>query len=84
MSLFLGTVKMNFLRYFLVSIGGILPRVILFTILGDGLYDYVPMDKIALVAAILLPVALIIWIIKYAMKTKKAEEAEDKKDDGQE
>lgn len=83
-SLFLGTVKMNFLRYFLVSIGGILPRVILFTILGDGLYDYVPMDKIALVAAILLPVALIIWIIKYAMKTKKAEEAEDKKDDGQE
>ena len=83
-SLFLGTVKMKFLPYFLISIGGILPRVILFTILGDGLYDYVPMDKIAMVAAILLPVALIIWIIKYAMKTKKAEEAEDKKDDGQE
>lgn len=76
-SLFLGTVKMKFLPYFLVSIGGILPRVILFTILGDGLYDYVPMDKIAMVAAILLPVALIIWIIKYAMKTKKAEEAEE-------
>ena len=73
-SLFLGAVKMKFLPYFLVSIGGILPRVILFTILGDGLYDYVPMDKIALVAAILLPVALIAWIIKYAMKSKKAED----------
>ncbi len=83
-SLFLGTVKMKFLPYFLISIGGILPRVILFTILGDGLYDYVPMDKIAMVAAILLPVALIIWIIKYAMKTKKAEEAEEEKNDGQE
>lgn len=84
-SLFLGTVKMKFLPYFLISVGGILPRVILFTILGDGLYDYVPMDKIALIAAILLPVALIIWIIKYAMKTKKAEEAEeqDEKNDGQ-
>lgn len=74
-SLFLGTVKMKFLPYFLVSIGGILPRVILFTILGDGLYDYVPMDKIALAAAILLPIALVIWVIRYAVKTKKAEEA---------
>jgi len=82
-SLFLGTVKMKFLPYFLVSVGGILPRVILFTILGDGLYDYVPMDKIALIAAILLPVALIIWIIKYAMKTKKAEEAEEEKLDAE-
>ncbi len=76
-SLFLGAVKMKFLPYFLVSIGGILPRVILFTILGDGLYDYVPMDKIALIAAILLPVALIAWIIKYAVKSKKAEEIAD-------
>ena len=71
-SLFLGTVKMKFLPYFLVSIGGILPRVILFTILGDGLYDYVPMDKIALVAAVLLPAALIIWVVRYAIKAKKA------------
>lgn len=76
-SLFLGAVKMKFLHYFLISIGGILPRVILFTILGDGLYDYVPMDKIALIAAILLPVALVIWVIKYAMKAKKAEEKEE-------
>ena len=76
-SLFLGTVKMKFLPYFLVSIGGILPRVILFTILGDGLYDYVPMDKIALVAAILLPAALIIWVVKYATKAKKKKESEN-------
>lgn len=73
-SLFLGAVKMKFLPYFLVSVGGILPRVILFTVLGDGLYDYVPMDKIAMIAAVLLPVALVVWIIKYAVKTKKAEE----------
>ena len=79
-SLFLGAVKMKFSTYFLISVGGILPRVILFTILGDGLYDYVPMDKIALVAAILLPVALIIWVIKYAVKTNKAEKkAEEEK-----
>lgn len=72
-SLFLGAVKMKFSTYFLISIGGILPRVILFTILGDGLYDYVPMDKIALAAAILLPIALVVWVIKYAVKMRKAE-----------
>lgn len=76
-SLFLGTVKMKFLPYFLISIGGILPRVILFTILGDGLYDYVPMDKIALVAAILLPAALIVWVVRYAIKAKKAKKAKN-------
>jgi len=80
-SLFFGAVKMKFLTYFLISIGGILPRVILFTILGDGLYDYVPMDKIALAAAILLPIALIIWIIKYAVKSKKAEEEAEKSEE---
>ncbi len=83
-SLFLGTVKMKFLPYFLVSIGGILPRVILFTVLGDGLYDYVPMDKIALVAAVLLPAALIIWVVRYAIKAKKKKEAENTEENNEE
>ncbi len=73
-SLLLGAVRMKFLQYFLVSLGGILPRVILFTILGDGIYDYFPMQKIVLIAAILIPVALIAWIIKYAIKMTKAED----------
>ncbi len=72
-SLLLGAVRMKFLHYFLVSLGGILPRVILFTILGDGIYDYFPMQKIVLIAAILIPVALVAWIIKYAVKMTKAE-----------
>ena len=68
---------MKFLPYFLISVGGILPRVILFTILGDGLYDYVPMDKIALVAAILLPAALIVWVVRYAIKAKKGKKTDE-------
>lgn len=83
-SLFLGAVRMKFWHYLLISFGGIMPRVILFTILGDGLYDYVPMQKIVLVAAILLPVALLIWIIKYAMKMKKAEKTEEAAEEMQE
>ncbi len=73
-SLLLGAVRMKFLQYFLVSLGGILPRVILFTILGDGIYDYFPMQKIVLVAAILIPVALIVWVIRYAIKMSKSED----------
>ncbi|MBQ2841515.1 MAG: nucleoside hydrolase [Clostridia bacterium] len=73
-SLFLGAVRMRFLPYALLSLGGILPRVILFTILGDGLYDYVPMQKLAAIAAFLLPVALVIWVVRYAMKSKKKED----------
>ena len=73
-SLFLGAVKMKFIPYLLISLAGILPRVILFTILGDGLYDYIPMQKLMVIAAVLVPVALIIWIIRYALKSKKSEE----------
>lgn len=73
-SLFLGAVRMRYLPYLLISLGGILPRVILFTVLGDGLYDYVPMQKLATVAAFLLPVALIIWVVRYATKSKKKED----------
>ncbi len=73
-SLFLGAVKMKFVPYLLISLAGILPRVILFTILGDGLYDYIPMQKLMVIAAVLVPVALIIWIIRYALKSKKSEE----------
>lgn len=73
-SLFLGAVRMRYLPYLLLSLGGILPRVILFTILGDGLYDYVPMQKLAAIAAVLLPIALVVWVVRYAMKSKKKED----------
>lgn len=77
-SLFLGAVRMRFLPYVLLSLGGILPRVILFTILGDGLYDYVPMQKLAAIAAVLLPVALVVWVVRYAIKSGKKEEEYEK------
>ena len=73
-SLFLGAVRMRFLPYLALSFGGIMPRVILFTVLGDGLYDYIPMQKLALTAAILLPIALTVWVIRYAMKIKEKED----------
>lgn len=77
-SLFLGAVRMRFLPYLLLSLGGILPRVILFTVLGDGIYDYIPMDKFMLAAIILLPIALVAWVISYAVKSGRSEAASGK------
>ena len=76
-SLFLGAVKMKFVPYLLISLAGILPRVILFTILGDGLYKYIPMQKLVIFAVILIPVALAVWIVRYAAKTMKNKKSEE-------
>ena len=70
-SLLLGAMRTPFGQYTAVSLGGILPRVFLFTILGDGLYKYIPMQKLVIVAVILVPVALIAWVIRYAVKSTK-------------
>lgn len=75
-SLLLGAMRTPFGQYTAVSLGGILPRVFLFTILGDGLYKYIPMQKLVIVAVILVPVALVAWVIRYAIKSTK-----NKKDD---
>ena len=70
-SLLLGAMRTKFGQYMAVSLGGILPRVILFTILGDGLYKYIPMQKLVIFAVILVPVALVVWVVKYAVKNMK-------------
>lgn len=70
-SLLLGAMKTNYLQYIFVSLIGILPRVILFTLLGDGIYEFIPMDKLMAVAVVAVPVALIAWIVRFALKKKK-------------
>jgi len=70
-SLFLGATKLPYWKYALISLGGIMPRVILFTILGDGIYDYIPMDKIVLVIVCCIPAVIIWWVIKFFRNKKK-------------
>ncbi|HZK38584.1 MAG TPA: hypothetical protein VFD23_00350, partial [Clostridia bacterium] len=50
---------------------GIMPRVILFTVLGDGLYDYIPMELLVIVAISSIPVALLVWLVLYFRKKRK-------------
>lgn len=70
-SLFLGASGIAFLPYFLISVLGIMPRVVLFTILGDGIYNYIPMKLLVAVAISSIPVALIVWLTYYFRKKRK-------------
>lgn len=72
-SLFWGASKCKFLRYFIVSVAGIMPRVILFTILGDGIYDYIPIHLIVKIIICAIPVGVVVYLIRYFVKQKKGE-----------
>lgn len=71
-SLFWGASKCGFLRYFLASVIGIMPRVVLFTILGDGIYDYIPIHLIIKIVIFSIPVGAIIYLIRHFIKLKKS------------
>ncbi len=70
-SLFFGSMKTGFIKYLVFSLLGLAPRVILFTILGDTIYDYIPMSLIIKIIIFLIPVAVIAIVISWAVKKKK-------------
>lgn len=70
-SLFWGASKCRFSVYFLASVIGIMPRVILFTILGDGIYDYIPIHLIVKIIICAIPIGAIIYLIRHFIKIKK-------------
>ncbi|MBQ8782500.1 MAG: VTT domain-containing protein [Clostridia bacterium] len=73
-SLFMGAFDFKFLPYFFMSLLGILPRVFLLTVIGDGFYDLIPMKYIIIAVIILIPVAVAaIFLKKIIAKRKKAE-----------
>lgn len=76
-SLFLGASGCKYPVYLLASLAGIMPRVILFTLLGDRIYDLIPMDIIVKAIICILPIAVIAFVIKYIIdkKKKSSEEA---------
>lgn len=74
-SLFWGASKCGFLKYFAASVLGIMPRVILFTVLGDGIYDYIPIHLIVKGIVIALPIAAAVYLIRHFVKNRGSENA---------
>ena len=70
-SLFWGASRCSFGRYFFASVIGIMPRDILFTILGDGIYDYIPIHLIIKIIICAIPVGAIAYLIRHFVRLNK-------------
>ncbi len=72
-SLLYGASGCAYLKYALLSLAGISWRVILFTLIGDGVFSWIPLDTIILIAICLIPVGVIYYLIKkFVLDPKKA------------
>ncbi|MBR5618971.1 MAG: VTT domain-containing protein [Clostridia bacterium] len=69
-SLFFGASDFAFPSYFLMSLCGILPRVVVMTILGHGLFEFIEMKYILIGVLCAVPVVLI-WFAVTAVRKKK-------------
>ena len=77
-SLFYGASGCRYLKYALLSTAGIAWRVILFTLLGDAIFSWIPMDTIILIVICLIPVGVIYYLIKkFILEPKKAQKTEE-------
>ena len=70
-SLFFGASNMGYVRYILISFFGIMPRIILITLLGDKIYDIIPVKFMMTVVVFALLGASVFILIKYIMKKEK-------------
>lgn len=73
-SLFMGAFDFKFVPYFFLSLLGLLPRVGLLTVIGDGFYDLIPMKYIIIGVIVIIPAAAAFVIIKSVVAKKKNQE----------
>lgn len=71
LSLFFGATRSNGLIHFILSVAGLAPRVILFTIIGDNLFKWIPMDKLIFIIICCIPVGVVIYLVKKLVLDKK-------------
>ena len=76
-SLFLGSIKYPFLPYLLLSVLGVAPRVVLFTLMGEKAYDLIPMAWILRIVLVLIPIAAVAVVVRTLLKRRKAADSAD-------
>ena len=72
-SLFMGAFDFRFLPYLIMSLLGLLPRVFVLTVIGDGFYDLIPMKYIIIAVIVSIPVGLAAFLIKKITDKRKTE-----------
>ena len=70
-SLFMGAFAFKFVPYLILSLVGILPRVFLLTVIGDGFYDLIPMKYIIAAVIIAIPVGIAAFFVKKIINKRK-------------
>ena len=76
-SLFYGASGCAYGKYALFSVLGISWRVILFTILGDAVFEWIPTGKIILIVICLIPVGVAYYLIKKFIIEPKKKQTEE-------
>ena len=76
LSLFYGASGCAYLKYAFVSLAGLSWRVVLFTIIGDGVFRWIPMDKIILIAICCIPLGVAYYLLKKFLPKKQKTAAE--------
>lgn len=76
-SLFLGASKCNIFRYYFASVLGIMPRVIIFTLLGDTVYELIPMDLLIKLIICAIPIVIVVFVVKYFVDRKKKNQTKE-------
>ena len=71
LSLFFGATKSNGIMHFILSVAGLAPRVILFTVIGDNLFKWIPMDKLIFIIICCIPVGVAVYLVKKLVLDKK-------------
>ena len=72
-SLFYGASGVGYIKYAALSVLGISWRVIAFTILGSAIFDWIPLDKIILIAICCIPIGVIVYLLKkFVFEPRKA------------
>ena len=83
-SLFYGASGVPYPKYAALSVLGISWRVILFTLLGDAVFAWIPMDKIILAVIICIPVGVGVYLVKkFVFDRKKIQEKKTEEEEKQ-
>lgn len=78
-SLFFGASNMGYIRYILISFFGIMPRIILITLLGDKIYELIPIKFMMTVALIAVVAVSVVMLVKYIAKKDKNQSGKNKR-----
>ena len=77
-SLFYGASGVPYVKYAGLSVLGVSWRVILFTLLGDAVFAWIPMDKIIFAVIVCIPIGVGVYLLKKFVFDRKKQQEEEK------